>query len=157
MSDAERTDRVDTELPESLRQALIGLQKPNIAVPGQIDHEILQADRSTFGRRRRLWVGTRWAAVGLAAAAMVTIGIRLFVTGIGPGGGQDRPQLAQVGDVNHDNKVDILDAYIVARHISRHEALDKAWDVNGDGVVDQKDVDQIAQMAVAAPDTEQSQ
>jgi hypothetical protein len=156
MKDAERTDRVEEELPEVLRHALVDLQKPRIPVPGQIDVAILREARLTFGRRRRLWIGTRWAAAILAAAAMVTIAVRLFVTGIGPDGGRERPQLAQVADVNHDNKVNILDAYIVARHISRHEALDPAWDVNGDGVVDQKDVDQIAQMAVAAPDAEQA-
>jgi hypothetical protein len=94
-----------------------------------------------------MWVGTRWAAIGLTAAAMVTVAIRLFA----PIQANNHSQLAQAGDVNHDSKVNILDAYIVARHIARHESLDAAWDINGDGVVDQKDVDLIAAMSVAAP------
>ena len=36
----------------------------------------------------------------------------------------------------------------VARGIAHHEQLPLTWDVNGDGVVDQKDVDLLAQMAV---------
>ena len=100
-----------------------------------------------------MWVGTRWAAIGLAAAAMVVIAVRLMT----PVVDGNKPQVAQFGDVNHDSRVNILDAYIVARHIARHEPLDKAWDVNGDGVVDQKDVDQIATMAVEAHESDQTQ
>ena len=95
-----------------------------------------------------MWVGTRWAAIALAAAAMIVIAVRLM-TPVVEG---TKPQVARVGDVNQDNQVNILDAYIVARHIARHESVDKAWDVNGDGVVNQKDVDLIASMAVEAHD-----
>ncbi len=57
--------------------------------------------------------------------------------------------VALVGDVNGDGKVDILDAYLVARAIATHASLNPAWDVNRDGVVDQKDVDWIANTSVA--------
>jgi len=138
----------ELELPETLRRALVDLYTLSSRIPTQIDHAILGRARSEYRGRRRMWVGTRWAAIALATAAMVTIAIRLL-TPVVEG---NKPQLAHLGDVNHDKKVTILDAYIVARHIARHEPLDKAWDVNGDGVVDQKDVELLASMAVEAHD-----
>jgi len=159
MSELEPRQPETPELPDALRRALAGLHEPAVSVPREIDHAVLRDARLAFGRRRRLWIGTRWAAAVLAAAAMVVIAVRLFVTGAGPQGGgpvaSARPQLAQLADVNQDNRVNILDAYVVARHLSRHEPLDPAWDVNGDGVVDQKDVDLIANLAVQAPNPEQ--
>jgi len=143
----------DPQLPEGLRRALVGLHSPASKVPAHIDHAILGRARTGYRGRRRMWVGTRWAAIALAAAAMVVIAIRL----LGPVVEGNKSQLAKLGDVNHDNQVNILDAFIVARHISRNERLDKAWDVNGDGVVDQKDVDLIASMAVEAHDPAQAQ
>jgi anti-sigma-K factor RskA len=150
MSDSKRDDELD--LPEGLRRALVDLHTPQSNVPSHVDHAVLGRARRDYRGRRRMWIGTRWAAIALAAAAMVTVAVRLL-TPVVEG---NKPQVARVGDVNHDNQVDILDAYIVARHIARHEPMDKAWDVNGDGVVDQKDVDQIAATAVAAPDSEQA-
>jgi hypothetical protein len=51
--------------------------------------------------------------------------------------------------------VDILAAFDLARRLEaatkRHETLSRQWDINGDGVVDQRDVDALAQQAVALP------
>jgi hypothetical protein len=64
---------------------------------------------------------------------------------------QVTPHTALAGDINGDGRVDILDAYLVARTLAdkSHTAPPPAaWDVNRDGVVDQKDVDWIANAAV---------
>jgi hypothetical protein len=151
MSELNPKDDAELELPETLRRALVDLHTPTTKVPAHVDHAILGRARIEYRGRRRMWVGTRWAAIALAAAAMVVIAIHL----LGPVVEGNKSQLAKLGDVNHDNQVNILDAYIVARHIARHEPLDKAWDINGDGVVDQKDVDLIAAMAVEAHDPDQ--
>ncbi len=42
----------------------------------------------------------------------------------------------------------MLDAYVVARELSRGEAPEAKWDLNHDGRVDQRDVERIAQEAV---------
>jgi hypothetical protein len=42
----------------------------------------------------------------------------------------------------------MLDAYRVARDLVDRHAVDRKWDVNGDGAVDQRDVDEIARAAV---------
>ena len=148
-----KPDDAELDLPEGLRRAMADLHAPSRGIPPHIDHAVLSRARVAHPARRRLWVGTRWAAIALAAAAMVTVAIRLLP----PVLNHSPSPLAVAGDVNHDNKVNILDAYIVARHIARHEPLDRAWDVNGDGVVDQKDVDQIAATAVTVPHAEQGQ
>lgn len=133
-----------------LKAALAELERPRPAVPPALDRQILADARRAFGARRQRWVMIQRIGAGLAAAAVLVIAVRLFLPGLHPAVAppQQRPQLAQAADINHDGRVDILDAYIVARHIARHEPLDPAWDINGDGVVDQIDVDLIAHMAV---------
>ena len=49
-------------------------------------------------------------------------------------------------DINHDGRVDILDAFQLARELE--SGAKPAADLNGDGVVDQRDADLIAARAV---------
>ena len=51
-------------------------------------------------------------------------------------------------DLNHDGRVDILDAFALARQVKQGGARNLQWDVNGDGVVDERDVAAIAARAV---------
>jgi hypothetical protein len=90
------------------------------------------------------------AAVAAAAVAFTVIFPRLNKPG--SSGSMSPPRLpALAADINGDGRVDILDAYVVARTLadrSRKTSLPAAWDLNHDGVVDQKDVDWIAKAAV---------
>ena len=134
---------------ESLKAALAGLQRPGPSVPRTLDQTILSDARRSFAARRRRWAILQRVSAGLAAAAVLTVAIRVFVPAFrSTGAAAPRPQLAQAADINRDGRVDILDAFIVARHISHGDSLDSAWDINGDGVVDQKDVDLVAHLAV---------
>jgi hypothetical protein len=134
---------------DALRTALLDLQGPGPAVPRELDDAILSDARRSFAARRRKWVRVQRIGAGLAAAALLAIAIRVLIPGANsPVRPLQRPQLAQAADINRDGHIDILDAFIVARHIARHDPLDPAWDLNGDGVVDQKDVDLIAHLAV---------
>jgi hypothetical protein len=45
-------------------------------------------------------------------------------------------------------RVDILDAFLLARRIESGGPLDAGWDINGDGRIDGDDVDAIAFAAV---------
>ena len=54
-------------------------------------------------------------------------------------------------DINHDGYVDILDAFAVARQLKGESRPDTHLDVNGDGVVDERDVQVIATRAVELP------
>lgn len=145
------------QFPAELREALVRLHDPGIAVPPEVDEFILSGARRSFHHRRRRWLLVRRVGAAVAAAAVLVIAVKVFVptrTAPSPVAFSQRPQLAQAADVNHDGRVDIVDAYIVARKIAHHEPLDPAWDINGDGVIDQKDVDLIANMAVQSSDTE---
>lgn len=137
---------------QKLRAALAEAESPGPPVPSEIDRRILDQARRSYAARRRKWAIVQRIGAGLAAAAMIAIVVRLFVPGLRPKPPMPvaRPQLAEAADINHDGRVDILDAFVVARHIARHEPLDPAWDINGDGVVDQRDVDLIAHLAVRA-------
>jgi hypothetical protein len=52
-------------------------------------------------------------------------------------------------DLNSDGKVDILDAFMLAKKLQRAPASDSRFDVNGDGVIDRRDVETIAAHAVS--------
>jgi hypothetical protein len=156
MSRTEEPFSPDDRLPQEIREALARLDEPEVQIPRQLDARILSDARAGFLRRRRFWLAARVAGGIAAAAAVVFVAIHLLVPR------SNRPALAtnqhltltQAADINHDGRVDILDAYILAQKIARRESLDPAWDLNGDGVVDQKDVDLIAGIAVQTAEPE---
>ncbi len=51
-------------------------------------------------------------------------------------------------DLNGDGRVDIVDAYLMARSLERGRS-ERAWDSNRDGKVDRSEVDRIAFAAVS--------
>ena len=53
------------------------------------------------------------------------------------------------GDLNHDGKVDILDAFALARELRTGVRPTPQMDLNGDGVVDERDVATLAAQAVS--------
>jgi predicted anti-sigma-YlaC factor YlaD len=105
------------------------------AIPPEVDHEIglWIASRAQSIRRGRVF---RWAAVPLAAAVVV-LGV---LTNL--------PGAPHASDVNGDGRLDILDAFAVARAVEKGDPLVE-WDQNGDGVVDRADVDLLAFAAVS--------
>jgi hypothetical protein len=133
----------DLQLPAQLRSDLQRLSARTISVPSNIDAAILADAKSGWLRRMRFRPVQRWMLAGgsIAAALLIAWGVTALVH-------RTPPQMAQVGDVNHDGRVDILDALVVAQALKSGGKLDPAWDVNHDGVVDQKDVDWIAATAV---------
>jgi len=51
-------------------------------------------------------------------------------------------------DLNRDGQVDILDSFALARELKSGKSLPAIFDVNGDGVVDERDMALIAAHAV---------
>jgi len=129
----------DIRIPDSLAAGLRRLHEVRGSTDS-LDEQVLgEARRRLRGRpvvlRRLTWVGVA-AAVALTAGAWL-------VLGPGPSGG---PTLARE-DVDGSGRVDILDAYLIARSL-RAGTTDPAWDLNGDGVVDGQDVDAAAMASV---------
>jgi len=88
-------------------------------------------------RRRILAPRRTWRPVAAAAAALLIGAAAWFAL---------RPSVP--GDIDRSGRVDIIDAYALAVRI-RSGQLDAAYDLNGDGKVDDQDVEEIARRSVA--------
>jgi hypothetical protein len=142
-------DDAQERVPERLRRDLRDLFAAPGAVPPQIDRAIMGQARRQLAKPRRVVLRLRWAG-GIAAAAVIVIGVVL----LNPKSPISNPHSPRPGlaegraDIDHNGRVDILDAFRLARQIASGGAMDSRWDLNADGRVDQGDVDQVAAAAV---------
>ncbi len=137
------------DLPDLARDlAALGLR--NIEVPTDIDDAVMAAARSALSERRRGTVAARrwaqWTAAAAGLALVVWIGSLLSTRPVGLR--EVSRQLASVpGDLDGSGRVDILDAFALARQLGS-DIAPTAGDFNGDGRIDRADVDAIAMAAV---------
>lgn len=80
----------------------------------------------------------RWIAA--AAALLIGLGGTWFAL-------DRRPAIP--GDVDQSGRVDIVDAYALAVRLRSGQKMELVYDINGDGKVDERDVDEIARRSVA--------
>lgn len=138
-----------TGLGETLRRAYLA----NAPDAQRLDDRVLgAAPAPPTIRFRRL---APWT--GLAAAAGLVLTVSLAHLGglrgsVRSGSGQTGAVVLRA-DLDGSGRVDILDAFLVARSIAAGAgasgALNPAWDVTGDGAVDRRDVDAVAAAAVS--------
>src|SRR2546421_10302924 len=134
--------------PPRLRAGLSDLFGSAPAMARDFDERILNAVRQqAIGRNRMRWV-IRYAIGSVAAAAAVVLIAIKTSHHDQPVINDSTAGIASAEDVNHDGKLDILDAYLMARKVASKESLSNEWDFNHDGVVDTKDVDVVAFGAV---------
>jgi len=86
-----------------------------------------------------------WAAAAAATILLLATILQFFKQ---PVSGPARDSAFARGDLNHDGRVDILDAFALARQLKQGETRNLQLDVNGDGVVDERDVATLAARAV---------
>ncbi len=150
--DNKQFDDLQRRVSDRFRQDLRGLFEPAASVPPRVDRAILDRARRRLARPRRIILRLRWAGGIAAAAAVITIGAVLYY-----GTASHNPQLsimqsqsaaAEPADVDSNGRVDILDAFQLARHIEARGPVQTQWDLNGDGRVDRADVDAVACAAV---------
>jgi hypothetical protein len=143
-------DNPEPHIPDRLRQDLQGLFQPSGPVPARVDKAILDQAHRRLVKPRRLVIRLRWAAGIATAAAVITLGAVLFNPQSAIKNPQSsRPALAEGrADVDGNGRVDILDAFRLARNIEARGPADPRWDLNGDGRVDKDDVDVVAAAAV---------
>jgi len=156
MSDNERHFDNDSDLTVAprFREDLGALFAPDRPIPACVDRAVAEAARRHFPQRqRRLWK-LRWTVPATAAAAIL-IGVSLWWLKAGPAGrtaSESRAQVVAVSsaqaDIDANGRVDILDAFTLARRIEAQQPLDRVWDFNGDGLIDRRDVDTVALAAV---------
>jgi hypothetical protein len=156
-------DNVERGLPDRLRTDLQGLFAPPGRVPPQVDRAIMDQARRRLAGPRRIILRLRWAGGIAAAAAVIVIGFVLLnpqseirnAKSSGPDLAEGRDGVPnarhRVGgplDIDGNGRVDILDAFRLARHIESRGPARTEWDLNGDGRVDRQDVDLVAFAAV---------
>src|SRR5438876_10974916 len=102
------------ELPPERAAALRAIYEARVEVPAAVDRAILGDAREGFGRRRRFRMMVRWAgAAAAAAAAVVVVAVNLY---------RHRPPTniavaPVVGDVDGNGRVDMLDAFALAKKV----------------------------------------
>jgi len=140
------------QVSDRFRKDLRSLFEPSAAIPPQIDRAILNQARRRLARPRRTILRIRWAGGAAAAAALIALGVLLYY---GPASSNHPSsiidhQSVPVGraDLDGNGRVDILDAFRLARAIESRGPTETEWDVNGDGRVDRDDVDAVAFAAV---------
>ena len=109
----------------------------SIPIPTSVDEAILKEAHHRASRVRQMRLFFRWGGGLAAAAAILLVTLRLIPS--------EPPKF------NPQSRVTILDAFSLARQLKANSKPDKSWDVNGDGQIDQKDVDALAVRAVALP------
>lgn len=161
----------ELEVPAKLVSALRQLPRDPVFVPPTVDEALMKVARQHLGRpekRRISWFRLLpWtvATAGLAVAVLLAyphakefLGFEKSAKAVRGGwentsatGIQPQSQgLADLReDLNHDGKVDILDAFILARKLKGAPLSDSSLDLNGDGVIDNRDVEVIAVHAVS--------
>ena len=146
---------LDLEASAKLSGDLNTLFKPQLSVPAEVDRAILDRAGTHFtgrefpkiGRRRFRWVSL-WKVA--AAAAVVIFAFSLNLTNK-PAPTVHYGDLAKAGavDFDHNGRVDILDAFKLARQIELASNTGTDLDINGDGLVNRDDVDVVALAAVS--------
>ncbi len=140
---------LDRQVSDRLRQDLRGLFEPPGVVPARVDKTILDQARQRLAKPRRLIIRLRWAAGIAAAAAVVTIGVILY-QGLNHQSSIVNHQsvAGDRADIDANGRVDILDAFQLARSIEGRGPVAPQWDLNGDGRIDKDDVNLVALAAV---------
>jgi len=134
--------------PPALKSGLTDLFGSTPAISRSLDNQILQAAHQQSIRRNRMRWTIRYAIGSVAAAAAVVLIAIKTTHREQPMVSNPSAAVASAQDVNRDGKLDILDAFLVARKVAANESLTKEWDFNHDGTVDTKDVDVVAFGAV---------
>jgi hypothetical protein len=159
------------EAPPKLVAALRQLPTESLFVPPTLDEALMKAARQYLGQAERKRPGwfrlIPWtvATAGLAAAVLLSYPYVAQFLGFGHakeavrrgwenhGDSSIQPQPKALAnareDLNRDGNVDILDAFVLAKKLQGPPLSDPKLDMNGDGVIDRRDVETIAAHAVS--------
>jgi len=150
-ADEHRHIEPELDAPKELLDDLSALYDADVPLPPEVDDAVMAMARQRLAppRRPRLVPRWGWAAAAAAAAAIL---LAVWIVG-GPERHKKSPpsaaQTIRKEDFDGNGRVDILDAFALARHIESGRKANEKWDVNGDGIVDGTDVDTIALAAVS--------
>lgn len=140
-------DATDLRAAEKFAEALRQTHNQRVFVPPQVDETILARARqhlAAIAPQKHDWQPLTWW--GALAASLALVAGWWFRP--------DKPPLTTTekaavlpGDINGDQQVDVLDALAMSQRIEQGTANGLS-DLNGDGVIDQRDAEWIARQAV---------
>jgi hypothetical protein len=142
----------DLRIPSKLSADLNALFQPRVGVPPEVDRAVMDRAHKHFvplqsGKGKRLRIHWGWRIA--AAAAVIILAFSLDLTKqTGPTTDSFSLSKTQATDIDRNGRVDILDAFKLARHIESAGNTETKWDFNGDGLIDRNDVDVVANAAV---------
>ena len=143
---------LDLRVPLKLSADLNALFEPKVEVPPEVDRAVMDRAHKHFaplqsdkGKHLRV----HWAWRIAAAAAVIILAFSLDLTKQ-PEPTVERSALSitRAVDIDENGRVDILDAFKLAKHIESAGPAETEWDINGDGLIDRGDVDVVALAAV---------
>ena len=150
MKDTPEQDPPELTPPRRLVDGLRSeVQSLRVLVPAELDERIRQAARLKL---------TRGVAAGLASRGTVwrtwlpRIAAALCGAGLVGLWVNTRPPLDTSDarrDLDQSGRIDILDAFSLARQLQRQAVSGEAFDLNGDRQVDERDVQLLISQAVA--------
>jgi len=159
-------DESNLDAPEKFQNALQQLHSQHLMVPPEVDAAVMkaahrhlrQADSGApqvaYAQRHSRPTSTLWAE--LRAGLSPWLGVRrlAMVTTVIVAGALVWLQVHSrssglVEDLNRDGVVDMLDAFALARQLEPGQAPRPQLDFNGDGRVDERDVQALAAQAVS--------
>jgi hypothetical protein len=142
-------NNTDLKVSEEFKAGLGNLFKPQHSVPPEVDRAVLdRAGRKLIRPQRRHNIIRRIGIVA-ATAAVIILAFSLDLSRkSGQGVRESYFAETKSADIDHSGRVDILDAFKLARQIESATDIDTSFDMNGDGLVDRGDVEFIAKAAV---------
>lgn len=146
MTNPQDFDESESALSEAFRSALRSRYGPAADVPVEIDRGILADARRHLLTNAAIIKRRRFSIWKLTAQASTMVAAAVLFLALSPKS-EDGPPESVDEDLNGNGRVDILDAFVMAREI-RSGRGQRIHDVNGDGQLDQTDINEIAQRAV---------
>jgi len=142
----------DLRAPSKLSADLNALFQSRVGVPPDVDRAVMDRAHKHFaplqsGKGRLLRIHWAWRIA--AAAAIIILAFSLDLTKqTGPTTDRFLLSETQAKDIDRNGRVDILDAFKLAKNIESAGNTQIKWDFNGDGLIDRSDVDVVAFAAV---------
>lgn len=150
-------------ISDKFREDLSNIYRPAEPVPPEVDRAVMDRVNQHFAgqkfdksKQQRF----RWASLWkfAAAAAIIIFAFSLELTwrsGVRESEIVYSMADVQNTDIDRNGRVDILDAFVLAKQIESTGQNEKdlslrkqGWDINGDGLINNKDVDEVAYAAV---------